>query len=91
MTQNNNIVTPPHLRAQRSTQDTLTTLPVTPYKYWGLVIMYTHDTSQLPEYWSHHFCAAKQLSVGAAEQLSVGAGWAGMVWNDVRNAHASTV
>ena len=32
-----------------------------------------------------------QLSVGAAEQLSVGAGWAGMVWNDVRNAHASTV
>ena len=53
--------------------------------------MYTHDTSQLPENWSHHFCAAKQLSVGAAEQLSVGAGWAGMVWNDVCNAHASTV
>ena len=45
--------------------------------------MDTHGTSQLRENWSHHFCAAKQLSVGAAEQLSVGAGWAGMVWADV--------
>ena len=51
----------------------------------------SHDRSQLQENRSHHFCAPDQLSVGAAEQLSVGAGWAGMVWNDVRNAHASTV
>ena len=46
----------------------------------------SHDRSQLQENRSHHFCAPDQLSVGAAEQLSVGAGWAGMVWADVRNA-----
>ena len=37
-----------------------------------------HNTSQLRQIRSHQFCAADQLSVGAA--------WAGMVWADVRNA-----
>ena len=43
-----------------------------------------HDTSQLRQIRSHQFCAADQLSVGAAEQLS-------MVQADVRNAPAPTV
>ena len=42
-----------------------------------------HDTSQLRQIRSHHFCAA--------EQLSVGAGWAGMVWADMFNVPAPTV
>ena len=40
-----------------------------------------HDTSQLRQIRSHQFCAA--------DQLSVGAGWAGMVWADMHNAHTS--
>ena len=41
------------------------------YLPWG---QHLHDTSQLWENWSHQFCAAEQLSVGAAEQLIAGAG-----------------
>ena len=50
-----------------------------------------HDTSQLRENRSHQYFAAEQLSVSAAEQLSVGAGWAGMVWADMFNVPAPSV
>ena len=48
----------------------------------------SHNISQLRENQSLQFCAADQLSVGAAEQLRVGAGWAGMVWADMHDVLA---